>query len=146
MNKYMSNLECLGLIVGCLCHDLDHRGTNNAFQTKYVIISVKPTTTRNAYQFTSRQTWWALLTTVCWAFFGRCGSREKRASSTLESRVPLHFALYEFPTFPNLVPRLLSLVSRNYSAVIPTRNKKTKVMQNLGGGGGGQIRCIMGDL
>ncbi|XP_073235932.1 dual 3',5'-cyclic-AMP and -GMP phosphodiesterase 11A-like isoform X2 [Porites lutea] len=34
MNKYMSNLECLGLIVGCLCHDLDHRGTNNAFQTK----------------------------------------------------------------------------------------------------------------
>ena len=34
MNKFMSNLECLGLIVGCLCHDLDHRGTNNAFQTK----------------------------------------------------------------------------------------------------------------
>lgn len=34
MNKYLSNLECLGLIVGCLCHDLDHRGTNNAFQTK----------------------------------------------------------------------------------------------------------------
>ncbi|XP_067020577.1 dual 3',5'-cyclic-AMP and -GMP phosphodiesterase 11A-like [Acropora muricata] len=34
MNKYLTNLECLGLIVGCLCHDLDHRGTNNAFQTK----------------------------------------------------------------------------------------------------------------
>ncbi|KAJ7375423.1 Dual 3',5'-cyclic-AMP and -GMP phosphodiesterase 11A [Desmophyllum pertusum] len=34
MNQFMSNLECLGLIVGCLCHDLDHRGTNNAFQTK----------------------------------------------------------------------------------------------------------------
>jgi cGMP-specific 3',5'-cyclic phosphodiesterase len=24
----------LGLLVACLCHDLDHRGTNNAFQTK----------------------------------------------------------------------------------------------------------------
>ncbi|CAH0395133.1 unnamed protein product [Bemisia tabaci] len=26
--------EILGLLVACLCHDLDHRGTNNAFQTK----------------------------------------------------------------------------------------------------------------
>lgn len=24
----------LGLLVACLCHDLDHRGTNNSFQTK----------------------------------------------------------------------------------------------------------------
>lgn len=30
----MSDLEMLGLLVACLCHDLDHRGTNNAFQTK----------------------------------------------------------------------------------------------------------------
>lgn len=30
----MSDLEILGLLVACLCHDLDHRGTNNAFQTK----------------------------------------------------------------------------------------------------------------
>ena len=34
----MSNLHTLlqifGLLVACLCHDLDHRGTNNAFQTK----------------------------------------------------------------------------------------------------------------
>ncbi|XP_071828467.1 cGMP-specific 3',5'-cyclic phosphodiesterase-like isoform X3 [Apostichopus japonicus] len=27
-------LEMLGLLVACLCHDLDHRGTNNTFQTK----------------------------------------------------------------------------------------------------------------
>lgn len=27
-------LQILGLLVACLCHDLDHRGTNNAFQTK----------------------------------------------------------------------------------------------------------------
>lgn len=27
--------EKLALLVGCLCHDLDHRGTNNTFQVKY---------------------------------------------------------------------------------------------------------------
>ncbi|CAG9817476.1 unnamed protein product [Phaedon cochleariae] len=32
--RFMSDLEILGLIVACLCHDLDHRGTNNAFQMK----------------------------------------------------------------------------------------------------------------
>ncbi len=26
--------QVFGLLVACLCHDLDHRGTNNAFQTK----------------------------------------------------------------------------------------------------------------
>lgn len=26
--------QILGLLVACLCHDLDHRGTNNAFQAK----------------------------------------------------------------------------------------------------------------
>lgn len=30
----MTDLEILGLLVACLCHDLDHRGTNNAFQMK----------------------------------------------------------------------------------------------------------------
>ncbi|EDO43657.1 predicted protein [Nematostella vectensis] len=34
MASVITKLECLGLIVGCLCHDLDHRGTNNAFQAK----------------------------------------------------------------------------------------------------------------
>lgn len=28
-------MEILALIVGCVCHDLDHRGTNNAFQAKW---------------------------------------------------------------------------------------------------------------
>ncbi|XP_060523064.1 dual 3',5'-cyclic-AMP and -GMP phosphodiesterase 11 isoform X4 [Cylas formicarius] len=27
-------IECLALMIGCLCHDLDHRGTNNSFQIK----------------------------------------------------------------------------------------------------------------
>lgn len=31
----LSELEIFALIVGCVCHDLDHRGTNNAFQAKY---------------------------------------------------------------------------------------------------------------
>ncbi|XP_078661084.1 dual 3',5'-cyclic-AMP and -GMP phosphodiesterase 11A-like isoform X1 [Branchiostoma floridae x Branchiostoma belcheri] len=30
----MSSMEMLVLLVACLCHDLDHRGTNNAFQQK----------------------------------------------------------------------------------------------------------------
>ncbi|XP_066571718.1 dual 3',5'-cyclic-AMP and -GMP phosphodiesterase 11A [Amia ocellicauda] len=30
----LSDSEILALMVGCLCHDLDHRGTNNAFQAK----------------------------------------------------------------------------------------------------------------
>ncbi|XP_059050513.1 cGMP-specific 3',5'-cyclic phosphodiesterase-like [Achroia grisella] len=34
LERFMSDLEILGLLVACLCHDLDHRGTNNAFQTK----------------------------------------------------------------------------------------------------------------
>lgn len=32
----LSDAEVLALMVGCLCHDLDHRGTNNAFQAKCV--------------------------------------------------------------------------------------------------------------
>uniref|UniRef100_A0A1A9WNF2 Phosphodiesterase n=1 Tax=Glossina brevipalpis TaxID=37001 RepID=A0A1A9WNF2_9MUSC len=34
MERFMTDLEIFGLLVACLCHDLDHRGTNNAFQTK----------------------------------------------------------------------------------------------------------------
>ncbi|KXJ28648.1 cGMP-specific 3',5'-cyclic phosphodiesterase [Exaiptasia diaphana] len=32
--KYFTEIECFALLVACLCHDLDHRGTNNAFQSK----------------------------------------------------------------------------------------------------------------
>ncbi|XP_066902713.1 dual 3',5'-cyclic-AMP and -GMP phosphodiesterase 11A [Halyomorpha halys] len=34
MKGTFSDLEVLGMFVGCLCHDLDHRGTNNAYQQK----------------------------------------------------------------------------------------------------------------
>ena len=27
-------VECLSLVIACLCHDLDHRGTNNSYQIK----------------------------------------------------------------------------------------------------------------
>lgn len=30
----LGELETMALIVACLCHDLDHRGTNNSFQIK----------------------------------------------------------------------------------------------------------------
>lgn len=32
--KVFGEIECLALIIACLCHDLDHRGTNNSFQIK----------------------------------------------------------------------------------------------------------------
>ncbi|CAF0882535.1 unnamed protein product [Adineta ricciae] len=34
VNVRMNDLERLGLLIACLSHDLDHRGTNNAFQAK----------------------------------------------------------------------------------------------------------------
>ncbi|XP_028390935.1 cGMP-specific 3',5'-cyclic phosphodiesterase-like isoform X2 [Dendronephthya gigantea] len=34
MRKHFSDLEAFALLVACLCHDLDHRGTNNTFQSK----------------------------------------------------------------------------------------------------------------
>lgn len=34
IRKYFSEPERLALLVACLCHDLDHRGTNNSFQVK----------------------------------------------------------------------------------------------------------------
>jgi len=34
MFSWFTDLEAMVLIVACLCHDLDHRGTNNTFQQK----------------------------------------------------------------------------------------------------------------
>jgi len=30
----LGEIECLSLVIACLCHDLDHRGTNNSYQIK----------------------------------------------------------------------------------------------------------------
>ncbi|XP_063059934.1 cGMP-dependent 3',5'-cyclic phosphodiesterase-like isoform X2 [Engraulis encrasicolus] len=32
LGQYLEDIEMLALFVSCLCHDLDHRGTNNSFQ------------------------------------------------------------------------------------------------------------------
>lgn len=32
--RIFGEVETLGLLIACLCHDLDHRGTNNSFQIK----------------------------------------------------------------------------------------------------------------
>ncbi|GIY06970.1 cGMP-specific 3',5'-cyclic phosphodiesterase [Caerostris darwini] len=34
MKEIFTEIEVMALLVACLCHDLDHRGTNNSFQTK----------------------------------------------------------------------------------------------------------------
>jgi hypothetical protein len=44
MDNILTETEKLALIIACLCHDLDHRGTNNQFQIKYgnsVVTEVK---------------------------------------------------------------------------------------------------------
>jgi hypothetical protein len=46
----MVDLEVLGLLVACLCHDLDHRGTNNAYQTKVMHFEVFVEQTSNNFQ------------------------------------------------------------------------------------------------
>eukprot|EP01135_Chromosphaera_perkinsii_P007047 Nk52_evm26s675 gene=Nk52_evmTU26s675 len=34
LRNTLGDLECMGLFFACLCHDLDHRGTNNTFQVE----------------------------------------------------------------------------------------------------------------
>lgn len=34
LSSILGEIETLALLVACLCHDLDHRGTNNSFQVK----------------------------------------------------------------------------------------------------------------
>jgi len=34
VKKFLTEKESLAMIVAGICHDLDHRGTNNAFQQK----------------------------------------------------------------------------------------------------------------
>ena len=34
----LSDIEVLALFFSCLCHDIDHRGTNNAFQVSSVSV------------------------------------------------------------------------------------------------------------
>ncbi len=38
--SFLSDLEIIALFISCLCHDIDHRGTNNAFQVSSVSIIV----------------------------------------------------------------------------------------------------------
>ncbi|XP_014671701.1 PREDICTED: cGMP-dependent 3',5'-cyclic phosphodiesterase-like [Priapulus caudatus] len=34
LNDYLTEMEIFALFVACMCHDLDHRGTNNSFQVQ----------------------------------------------------------------------------------------------------------------
>lgn len=45
--RHLTDNEVLALIVGCLCHDLDHRGTNNAFQHKWAGLTKHVTWSRD---------------------------------------------------------------------------------------------------
>ena len=41
MSQQFTDLEVFALLVGSLCHDIDHRGTTNQFQKLYVIYFTK---------------------------------------------------------------------------------------------------------
>lgn len=36
LRKYYSDLDAFGMVAAAFCHDIDHRGTNNLYQTKQV--------------------------------------------------------------------------------------------------------------
>ena len=44
MREYLTDNETLAMLIACFCHDLDHRGTTNAFQvaSRYDLIRQKP--------------------------------------------------------------------------------------------------------
>ena len=65
MKKHFSIMEQFALIVGCFCHDLDHRGTNNAFQSKYVSQS-------NIFSDYDQSCWINFLAKRLWSFAISC--------------------------------------------------------------------------
>lgn len=36
LRKYYSDLDAFAMVAAAFCHDIDHRGTNNLYQTKQV--------------------------------------------------------------------------------------------------------------
>uniref|UniRef100_A0AAQ5XJU3 Phosphodiesterase n=1 Tax=Amphiprion ocellaris TaxID=80972 RepID=A0AAQ5XJU3_AMPOC len=39
LKRYYTDLECMAMVTAGLCHDIDHRGTNNLYQMKYDLLS-----------------------------------------------------------------------------------------------------------
>lgn len=40
LKRYYTDLETMAMVTAGLCHDIDHRGTNNPYQMKYALITV----------------------------------------------------------------------------------------------------------
>uniref|UniRef100_A0A673B554 Phosphodiesterase n=1 Tax=Sphaeramia orbicularis TaxID=375764 RepID=A0A673B554_9TELE len=43
LSNYLEDIEIFALFVSCMCHDLDHRGTNNSFQVASAVTSLRIT-------------------------------------------------------------------------------------------------------
>lgn len=41
LKRYYTDLEAMAMVTAGLCHDIDHRGTNNLYQMKYVLVLMK---------------------------------------------------------------------------------------------------------
>uniref|UniRef100_A0AAY4AZG3 Phosphodiesterase n=1 Tax=Denticeps clupeoides TaxID=299321 RepID=A0AAY4AZG3_9TELE len=68
--NYLEDIEMLALFVSCLCHDLDHRGTNNSFQIESrhhfaQTISVLNTEGCNIFEQFSRKDYQRMLDLMC---------------------------------------------------------------------------------
>lgn len=40
LKRYYTDLEAMAMLTAGLCHDIDHRGTNNLYQMKYNLLTV----------------------------------------------------------------------------------------------------------
>jgi len=63
-------LQCLALFVGCLCHDLDHRGRSNKFMLdmQSPLASIYTTSTMEHHHFNQTVT---ILQQVCYTYIER---------------------------------------------------------------------------
>lgn len=51
LKKYYSDLDAFAMVAAAFCHDIDHRGTNNLYQTKQVYEDRKDTCRKDAVFF-----------------------------------------------------------------------------------------------
>lgn len=42
LRRYYSDLDAFAMVAAAFCHDIDHRGTNNLYQTKQVRTRHRP--------------------------------------------------------------------------------------------------------
>jgi len=80
MRTNLDDVERLALLVGSLSHDLDHRGTNNQFQIKYVhaervAFRLVRLSTRFTFPLTQQECWVSGTAEDRWSGLGQLQTR-----------------------------------------------------------------------